>query len=131
MSGKAKGLALIDSNVIIYATKGIVDLGQIVQEYSLVLTSVICYAEVAGYAFESEAQEAAVREVLSNIRVLPLDVEIANHAIRYRKARKIKLPDALILATARHSGSDLLTFNQKDFIGLDSDVRVIVPGEKT
>jgi predicted nucleic acid-binding protein len=40
----------------------------------------------------------------------------------HRKKRKIKLPDALILATARHLEAALLTRNLKDFKGLDEAV---------
>lgn len=130
MSGTNKKSALLDSNVIIYATKGILDLEQITKQYLTVQTSIICFTEVAGYAFDDQAQEVAVMHALDNLQILPLEMGVALHAIRYRKMRKIKLPDALILATARHAGSDLLTFNSKDFVGLDQEVNVVTPGDQ-
>jgi predicted nucleic acid-binding protein len=46
--------------------------------------------------------------------------------IVYKKAkrRKIKLPDAIILATAHYLGADLLSDDWDDFINIDDTVRV-------
>lgn len=45
----------------------------------------------------------------------------------YRKIRKVKLPDAITLATARRLNAELITVNEQDFRGLDPLVRVVVP----
>jgi predicted nucleic acid-binding protein len=123
MSGNKK--ALIDSNIIIYASKGLVDMEALTLAYPKLYISVITYVEVLGYAFESEEEEAFVLAVLDEIPIIELSKEIAKRAIAYRKKRKIKLPDALILATARHLEAALLSRNLKDFTGLDEAVEII------
>lgn len=50
----------------------------------------------------------------------------ARYATTYRKASRIKFPDAAILATARAAGADLLTENLADFWGRAAAVRVRV-----
>lgn len=51
--------------------------------------------------------------------------EIANHAINYRVKKNIKIPDALILATARYLNADFLTENKNDFTGIDPFVKIL------
>jgi predicted nucleic acid-binding protein len=130
MSGNNAKSGLLDSNVIIYASKGELDLEHLMRSYSSLYVSIISYVEVAGYRFEDEAEEAAVLAILAQISTLNLDMEMAQRAIAYRKKRKIKLPDALILATASQVEADLLTFNLKDFQGLDDQVELVLPNKK-
>lgn len=42
---------------------------------------------------------------------LPITREIEDQAIALRRQRRIKLPDALIAATALHNGLELLTLD--------------------
>jgi predicted nucleic acid-binding protein len=64
------------------------------------------------------------------VKIIPLsfiDLEIADLAVNYRKVRKIKLADSLILATARKLNADLISSNIDDFINIDKNVNVIKP----
>ena len=56
-----------------------------------------------------------------------INKSIAENVIRYKKEkrRKIKLPDAIILATANYLGADLLSDDWDDFINIDNSVRVL------
>ena len=78
-----------------------------------------------GFNFPGAAEEAATNAVLAAADVLPFTEREAPYAIAYRKLKKIKFPDAAILATARAAGADLLTQNLADFRGLDPAVRVL------
>ncbi len=49
---------------------------------------------------------------------------VAREAVALRKASRLKLPDALILATARVHGLLLVTRNHRDFSPSEPDVRV-------
>ena len=49
---------------------------------------------------------------------IKLEAEIINKTIELRRKYKIKLPDAIIAATAIVYNLTLLTHNYKDFIGL-------------
>ena len=56
--------------------------------------------------------------------VIPLDETISNTAVIIRKSHKIKLPDAIIYATAKSSERLLISRNTKDFSPDDPMVRV-------
>ena len=64
---------------------------------------------------------------LRGLEVRPFTLEEAQFMVSYRQhsQRRIKLPDAAILATARAAGADLLTKKLADFQGLDPRVRVL------
>ena len=55
------------------------------------------------------------------------DIEIADLTVSYRKMKKIKIPDAIILATARKLNAKLLTSNIIDFTNIDEQVTIIEP----
>lgn len=97
----------------------------ILARYDELLISIVSQVEVLGFNFPSAAEEAAASNVLAAADVLPFTEREAQYAIAYRKLRKIKFPDAAILATARAAGADLLTQNLADFRGLDPAVRVL------
>jgi predicted nucleic acid-binding protein len=44
-----------------------------------------------------------------------LNEAIAEEAVQVRNSKRLKLPDAIILATARVHGCQLVTRNSKDF----------------
>jgi predicted nucleic acid-binding protein len=50
--------------------------------------------------------------------VIEIDSSIKSIAIEIRKTSKIKLPDAIIAATAIKHNLTLLTRNEKDFVGI-------------
>jgi predicted nucleic acid-binding protein len=53
-----------------------------------------------------------------------LSIGIAEQAVALRRDRRVKLPDAVIWATARSMGALLVTRNTKDFPADDPGVRV-------
>jgi predicted nucleic acid-binding protein len=52
-----------------------------------------------------------IADRLSKFTYLPISSEAENLAIALRRTRKLKLPDALIAATAIHHGLELLTLD--------------------
>ncbi len=56
-----------------------------------------------------------------------MNKEIADLAIVYRKSKtkKIKLPDAIILASAKSINADLITDDYRDFQNIDPTVNVM------
>ncbi len=83
--------------------------------------------ESYGYKFKNEEERKVIDEIFANLEVVELNKQIAEQVIIYRSTgkRKIKLPDAIILATARHLNADLLSDDWDDFTGLDEEVRII------
>jgi len=72
----------------------------------------------------SEDTEETVKEFLNNFTVISLNEEIAELAVVIRKKYKIKLPDAIIWATAKYNNSLLITRNTKDFPLHATDIKV-------
>jgi hypothetical protein len=128
MSGNKK--AILDSNVIIDLAKNEIESTFLVQ-YSELCMSIISYIEVLGYDFGDDiAQKEKIIEWIATLPIENLNILIANQAIEYRSQKKIKLPDALILATARFLDADLITSNESDFKNLDEKMNIIVPIRK-
>ena len=75
--------------------------------------SVITWIEILVGCRESET--TAVRSWLEGFRRLELNQAVAGDAVICRRERGLKVPDAIILATARCHGLLLATRNWRDF----------------
>ena len=123
--------ALLDSNVIIYASQGVIDAEKLLSASEGYFVSIITLIEVYGFDFADARERALIDEIINSLEIVELDRAIADQAIKYRKVptKKIKLPDAVILATATILGADLFTANIRDFPKIDDAVNVIDIGE--
>ncbi|MCX6579541.1 MAG: type II toxin-antitoxin system VapC family toxin [Candidatus Aminicenantes bacterium] len=118
---------LLDSNIIIYLSKGLLDIGSIFEKYDELYISIITYMEVLGFQFADKKELSLIKELLNSFEIINLNSEIAEDVISIKQKKKIKLPDAIIWATAKFVGSDLSTRNVKDFCDISDDVNIINP----
>ena len=115
---KGKGMvgnrALFDSNIIIYLSKKEIPYSYIDQfdEHNI---SVITYMEILGHRFRDKREEKFIQELLELFNMLYIDRQIADKVIEIRKKERIKLPDAIIAATAISNELSLITRNINDF----------------
>ncbi|MCU0240478.1 MAG: type II toxin-antitoxin system VapC family toxin [Pyrinomonadaceae bacterium] len=118
--------AILDSNVIIFTTKGIIDVDDLLSKYDKFYTSVISFIEVYAFDFQNSVEKDVADEIFANLEIIDVNQEIADQAIIYRKnkLKKIKLPDAIILASAKYANAELLTDDWDDFQNIDSTVNV-------
>lgn len=65
--------------------------------------------ELLGFPGITRQEEALIRQKLERLVYLPITRAVEDMTISLRLARKIKLPDAIIAATALCSGLELLT----------------------
>lgn len=124
MSGKK---VLLDSNIIIYLSKGLLNFDEILNDYDQHSISIITYMEMLGYDFTDSNEEKLIRKFMQLFDIIHLEMEIANEVISLRKKKKIKLPDAIILSSAKLNNHDLMTFNLDDFENIESDVHIFKP----
>ena len=98
---------LVDSNIIIYALKG----KDFVQPYFQQDTfiSVITEIEILGSLIENSDKHKAKQAIINYCTVVLLTNPIKQETIRIRQLYKIKLPDAIIAATAIVEGLTLVT----------------------
>jgi predicted nucleic acid-binding protein len=68
--------------------------------------------------------EDATRGFLRTFDVVALDGEIAERAVSLRRDHHIKLPDAIICATAQKRAMLLVTRNTRDFAADDPGIRM-------
>ena len=67
-------------------------------------------------------QEARTRVALGAFNVIGVSQDIAERSVSIRQEHGMKLPDAIILATAQIHRLTLVTRNTKDFAGISGVV---------
>jgi len=109
---------LLDTNIIIDAVGGcapaIEMLGKAVGS-EWVGYSAITRLELFGYPGLTPEEENALKIVTGELDEMAVTSSVVDRAIQIRRAARIKVPDAIIAATALEAGSILITRNQDDF----------------
>ena len=73
----------------------------------------------------AQGDEQRVRDFLARFFVAaPLDDATAEITVQLRREYRLRLPDAMIWATARVQGAELVTRNSKDFDPAWSGIRI-------
>jgi hypothetical protein len=116
------GPVLFDTNILIDYLRGIPQARAECERYADRAISMVTWMEVM--AGSSEDNEIELREFLLNFITMPLTQAVAERAVMIRRSRKIKLPDAVIQATAEESGRLLVTRNTRDFNAKMAGVRI-------
>jgi predicted nucleic acid-binding protein len=114
--------ALFDTNVILDHIKGLEAARAELKRYDDRAISIITVIEVL--VGTTPATEAAERALLGEFNVVPLDDQVAEEAATLRRVHRMKLPDAVIWASARIQGRLLVSRNSKDFPAGDPGVRI-------
>ncbi|MCX7113424.1 MAG: type II toxin-antitoxin system VapC family toxin [Proteobacteria bacterium] len=84
--------------------------------------SVITWMEVLVGA--TPDTEVGTRDFLNRFRLIEIGATIREEAVQLRRVHRIKLPDAIIWASAKTHGLTLITRNTKDFSEDSSGIRI-------
>lgn len=114
--------ALFDTNVLIDYLNGVEAAKAEIARYQRPAISVISWIEVL--AATKPGVETETRKFLSSFERLELTEKIAERAVALRRAAKMRVPDAIILATARVQSLLFVTRNTKDFAADEPGIRV-------
>ena len=114
--------ALVDSNIVIDWLRGVPEAATELRRYRHVCASIITRIEVLAGVAPSGHERVA--ELMAPIEFMPLDIETADLAAAIRYQRRIKVPGAIIQATAQRHQLMLVTRNTKDFPASLPGVRV-------
>lgn len=106
-------MLLLDTNILIDVLRGEALALAWLEGQQMPFISVITWIEVLVGCREGESSR--VHDWLESFPRLPLDEAIAAETVRLRQRHGLKIPDAIILATARCSNATLATRNVKDF----------------
>jgi predicted nucleic acid-binding protein len=110
---------LIDTNVAIEYIGEILN-EEVLDEIDKIINSgyyisVINKIELLGFHYLSESENEKFSDFIKNSETIGLDEIVVDKTIEIRRSSKIKLPDAIIAATALVYDLTLLTRNIKDF----------------
>jgi predicted nucleic acid-binding protein len=114
--------ALFDTNILIDYLNGIAAAKAEMARYQRAAISVISWIEVL--AGTRPGVEAETRKFLASFERIELTEKIADRAVALRRAAKMRVPDAIILATARVENLVLVTRNTRDFPADAPGIRV-------
>lgn len=77
--------------------------------------SAVVRAEVLAWSGHTSLSLRVADEFLDAFQLVPVDAAVANEAARVRREHGLKMPDALIAATALLQSATLVTANARDF----------------
>ena len=111
----AEIVRLLDSNIIIYASKPGYEIFQTHLAAPDLCVSAISYVEVLGFHLLTQPESTYLEAFFANTPMLPLTPTVLDQAVKLRCQRKMKLGDALVAGTALAYGCSLITRNTGDF----------------
>jgi len=103
---------IIDTNIVIYCLKGIQAMEPYIQDYDFSIAD-ISLIELFGVKGIDEHTLQKRKKFIKTCFVLPFNNEIREIAISLKQDYTIKVPDAIIAATAIHYGHILLTADKE------------------
>lgn len=113
--------ALFDTNILIDHLNAVPQARAEIEHYEDRAVSIITWMEVLVGA-DADLVDPT-RAFLAGFKLIALDDAIATRAVTLRRTYRIKLPDAVIWATAQTAGRLLVTRNTKDFPSNDPGIR--------
>jgi predicted nucleic acid-binding protein len=114
-----------DTNILIDFLNGVPEAQVATSPYGRRCISRITWMEVLAGVKDTPGEDIA-RTFLAQFEAMELTEEVAEAALTLRRHHipKLKLPDAIILASARLMGTRLITRNSRDFPADSADVHV-------
>ena len=115
--------AVFDTNILIDYLNGIEAAKAELARYRTRQISIVTFIEVMVGA-KNVDEENAIRGFLATFEVLELSAAIAQEAILIRQQLRLKIPDAIVYATARTQGCLLVSRNSKELKRDWPDIRI-------
>ncbi len=115
--------AVVDTNILIDYLNGSNKARRELDSFDEIYISLITWMEILVGVAE-EAEESEIREFLRRFHVHPVDEGVAERAVGIRRTQNLRLPDAIIWATAQQLGILLVTRNTRDFPAKHPGIRV-------
>ncbi len=117
---------ILDTNILIDYLRGIEDAREEIGRYPACAISLITWMEVMVGATDKN-EGALLRDFLSRFTLVAVSADIAEVAVALRRQHRIRIPDAIIWASAQVSNTLLVTRNTRDFPADDPGIRVPYP----
>ncbi len=106
--------AVFDTNILVDYLNGVGKARKEIDKYERPMISIITWMEILVGAKNSD-EELLLKMFLSRFSVIALSEEVAERAVALRRKHRLKLPDAIIWASAEQNECLLVTRNTRDF----------------
>lgn len=116
------GKFLLDTNAFLFLTSSTASLEKLKND-SLFFISVITELELLSFGKLTSEEESLIRRILKTTSIFNIDNDIKERTIELRRKYNIKLPDAIIAATAETKTLPLIT-NDKYFSKIE-EIKVL------
>lgn len=114
----------LDTNILIYLLQGNEEVANIINDKHFVI-SFITELELLSYPTQSKEEEKAINKLLQECYIVDINAEIKRKTVSIRLNNKVKLPDAIICATASFINIPILTADKKLATIKDLDVVIL------
>lgn len=115
--------AVFDTNILVDYLNGVEEAKRELELYEEKIISVITQIEILVGVIGSE-EEKVVRSFLSSFRLKEVSKPISEKAVVIRRETRMKVPDAIVYATAKEEGCLVVSRNTRDLKEEWPDVRV-------
>jgi predicted nucleic acid-binding protein len=115
--------AVFDTNILIDYLLGRDEAQQEFDRYSRRGISIVTWAELQ-IGSRTDAEADVIDLFLREFRVIDITRQVARRAVEIRRRTRVRLPDAIIWATAQMESAQLVTRNTKDFPKDDPAIRI-------
>lgn len=109
MSGNS---LFIDTNILLYLISGDETVAELLNGKHIAI-SFVTELELLGYKDLSESDLRIIQELLKEATVIDINSEVKRLVISLRRNYKIKLPDALVVASALYLNLPLVTADKQ------------------
>ncbi len=111
---------IVDTNIILYILNGNKELAEMLNNTEIYV-SFITELELLGYKGISQKDKKIIRSFLDDCTIININKTIKTLTLQIKQAQKVKLPDAIIGATATFLEIPLITADRgfKKIKGLD------------
>jgi len=103
---------LVDTNIIIYLLSGDRKIAEILDR-SQVYISFITELELLSFKKLTLSEKSIIKEFLNDIIIFDINAKIKQYTIELRTNLGLKIPDAIIAATAKFLNIPILTADQE------------------
>jgi predicted nucleic acid-binding protein len=106
------GLILVDTNIVIYAIKGLKQVEPYLEEYDFSISE-ITIIELLGVKEIDDFTLSIRKRFVNSCSIFPFNSIIRENVIRLKQQYALKIPDAIIAASALHYDIPFLTADKE------------------
>ena len=115
--------ALFDTNILVDYLSGVPAAKAEIDRHRHKLVSIVSWMELLAGAHHDEERDV-IEMFLRDFRVVDLTRGVARDAVTIRASHRLKLPDAIVWASARAESALLVTRDRKAFSADEPGVRI-------